>query len=68
MDNPDFVKLAEAYRIDGQLVEQREQLSKALDDMLATSKPYLLDIHVEKQDNVFPMVPAGAGVDDVRLS
>lgn len=68
MDNPDFVKIAEAYRISGQLVQERKNLSAALDDMLATDKPYLLDIHVEKQDNVFPMVPAGAGVDDVRLS
>ncbi len=68
MDNPDFVKVAEAYRIKGEKVEEREKLSAALDAMLATDKPYLLDIHVEKQDNVFPMVPAGAGVDDVRLS
>lgn len=68
MDNPDFVKIAEGYRIGGQRVDEREHLSKALDVMLATDKPYLLDIHVEKQDNVFPMVPAGAGVDDVRLS
>lgn len=68
MDNPDFVKLAEAYRVGGELVKERENLTKALDDMLASDKPYLLDIHVEKQDNVFPMVPAGAGVDDVRLS
>ncbi len=68
MDNPDFVKIAEGYRIDAKLIEKRENLSKELDKMLASKKPYLLDIHVEKQDNVFPMVPAGAAVADVRLS
>ncbi len=67
MQNPDFVKLAEAYSIPAKKVEQREDLQPALDDMLKANTPYFLEVVVGKEDNVFPMVPAGAGVAEVIL-
>jgi acetolactate synthase-1/2/3 large subunit len=67
MENPDFIKLAEAFSIKAQRVEKREELSSALDAMLESPEAYFLEICVEKETNVFPMVPAGAGVADIRL-
>ncbi|MCS7017726.1 MAG: biosynthetic-type acetolactate synthase large subunit [Cytophagales bacterium] len=67
MQNPDFVKLAEAYRIPARRVETREQLSDALDEMLHSQSAFFLEVMVEKEDNVFPMVPAGAAVAEIRL-
>ncbi|MBC8110522.1 MAG: acetolactate synthase large subunit, partial [Verrucomicrobia bacterium] len=67
MHNPDFVKIAEAYDIPAKKVEKREDLQAALQEMLAATTPYFLEVVVEKEDNVFPMVPAGAGVADVIL-
>ncbi|MEZ4775473.1 MAG: biosynthetic-type acetolactate synthase large subunit [Bacteroidia bacterium] len=65
--NPDFVKVAEAYGIQSQLVDKRENLDAAIDAMLSHEGPYLLEIIVEKEDNVFPMVPSGASVSDIKL-
>ncbi|MEQ1584721.1 MAG: biosynthetic-type acetolactate synthase large subunit [Cyclobacteriaceae bacterium] len=67
MQNPDFVKLAEAYSIPAKKVEKREDLQAALDEMLKAHTPYFLEVVVGKEDNVFPMVPAGAGVSEVIL-
>ncbi len=67
MENPDFIKIAEAFSIKAQKVEKREELSSALDAMLESPEAYFLEICVEKETNVFPMVPAGAGVADIRL-
>jgi acetolactate synthase-1/2/3 large subunit len=67
MENPDFVKVAEAYGIPAQKVETREALIPALKLMLTAPGSYLLEVVVGKEDNVFPMVPAGAGVSDVLL-
>ncbi|HEY5747255.1 MAG TPA: biosynthetic-type acetolactate synthase large subunit [Chryseolinea sp.] len=67
MQNPDFVKLAEAYSIPARKVEAREDLQGALKEMLDAKTPYFLEVVVGKEDNVFPMVPAGAGVADVLL-
>jgi acetolactate synthase I/II/III large subunit len=67
MVNPDFVKLAEAYSIPAQKVEFRENLQDALTKMLAQEGPYFLEAVVGKEDNVFPMVPAGGCVSDVML-
>ncbi len=65
--SPDFVKVADAYGIPGQLVKERENLETALQTMLSAKGPYLLEIMVEKEDNIFPMVPAGASVSDILL-
>jgi len=67
MVNPDFVKLAEAYSIPARKVEKRGDLQGALKEMLDAKGPYFLEVVVGKEDNVFPMVPAGAGVADVLL-
>jgi acetolactate synthase I/II/III large subunit len=66
--NPDFIAVAKAYCIDGQKVSVRADLDAALDTMLNHNGPYLLEVKVEKEDNVFPMVPAGATVSDIRLA
>ncbi len=67
MENPDFVKLAEAYSIPARKVEKREELDQAMREMLEAKTPYFLEVVVGKEDNVFPMVPAGAGVSEVLL-
>lgn len=67
MDNPDFVKIAEAYRIKAKKVEKREDLADALKEMVDAKTSYFLEVVVGKEDNVFPMVPAGGCVTDVLL-
>jgi acetolactate synthase I/II/III large subunit len=67
MDNPDFVKIAEAYRITADKVTEQKNLESALKKMLEATTSYFLEVVVEKEDNVFPMVPAGAGVAEVIL-
>jgi acetolactate synthase-1/2/3 large subunit len=67
MQNPDFVKIASAYDIPGRKVVNREDLQGALKEMLDAESSYFLEVVVGKEDNVFPMVPAGAGVSDVLL-
>ncbi len=68
IQSPDFVEVAKAYRIDGQLVSARSDLKKALKNMLDHSGAYLLEIMVGKENNVFPMVPQGCSVSEIRLS
>ena len=67
MVNPDFVKLAEAFGIAAGRVSEREALAGALATMRNHPGPYLLEVVVETEENVFPMVPAGASVADIRL-
>lgn len=68
MVNPDFIKLAEAYDIKAKRVVKREELAAAVKEMIASDESYFLEVMIEKEDNVFPMVPTGASVSDVRLS
>jgi len=68
MVNPDFVKIAEGYFIDAKRVTKRADLGKAVDEMMASDKPYFIEVCVEKEDNVFPMIPSGASVSEIRLS
>lgn len=67
MSNPDFVKLVEAYGIKAKKVDDRKDLVASLNEMLNSKQAFFLDIKVGKEDNVFPMVPAGAGVADILL-
>lgn len=67
MTNPDFVAIAKGYYIDAQKVTEREKLSEAVKEMMASKGPYFLEVSVEKEDNVFPMIPSGASVSDIRL-
>jgi acetolactate synthase-1/2/3 large subunit len=65
--SPDFVKVAEGYHIPGQKVIERQHLKTALKTMLDHDGAYLLEIMVGKENNVFPMVPQGCGVGEIRL-
>lgn len=67
MVNPDFVTIAKGYFIDAQRVTKREHLADAVQTMMASKKPYFLEVCVEKENNVFPMIPSGASVSDIRL-
>lgn len=67
MQNPDFIKISEAFGIEAQKVALREELPQALDKMLASSNAFFLEVVVAKEDNVFPMVPSGASVSEIRL-
>lgn len=66
--NPDFIKIAEGYGIKGKQVSQRDDLRQSIQEMIAYDGSFLLEINVGKEDNVFPMVPSGASVSDIRLS
>ena len=68
LDNPDFVKIAEAYSIKAQKVTDRGDLKEAIEDMLIHDGPFFLEVVVEKEDNVFPMIATGCSVEEVRLS
>ncbi|MCH1431609.1 MAG: biosynthetic-type acetolactate synthase large subunit [Flavobacteriaceae bacterium] len=67
MVNPDFVTIAQGFRIKAKRVEKREELDAAVKKMMASKEPYFLEVCVEKEDNVFPMIPSGASVSDIRL-
>ena len=67
MTNPDFVKIAEGYHIKANRVSERKDLAAAVEEMMAFDGPYFLEVKVEKEDNVFPMIPSGASVSDIRL-
>ena len=67
LKNPEFVEVTKGFHIDGEKVTAYDQLSGALDRMLTSKKPYLLDVVVEKEENVFPMVPSGAACDEIVL-
>lgn len=68
MTNPNFVAIAEGYYIKAKRVTKREELADAVKEMMASKESYFLEVCVEKEDNVFPMIPTGASVSDVRLS
>ena len=68
MVNPDFVKIAEGFHITAKKVDKREDLDASVGEMMAHDGPYFLEVRVEKEDNVFPMIPSGASVSDIRLS
>ena len=67
MTNPDFVKIVEGYGIEAQRVTKREDLKGAVAKMIASKDSYFLEVVVEKEGNVFPMIPTGATVSDIRL-
>ncbi|REE01062.1 biosynthetic-type acetolactate synthase large subunit [Marinoscillum furvescens] len=67
LTNPDFQKIAEGYGIKTQKVVERANIDAAIDQWLSDEGPSLLEVVVEKEENVFPMVPSGASVSDIRL-
>ncbi|MDD4424570.1 MAG: biosynthetic-type acetolactate synthase large subunit [Mariniphaga sp.] len=67
LQNPDFIAIAKGFGIEAHKVEVRGELESGIQKMIDHDGPYLLEVIVEKEDNVFPMVPAGASVSDVML-
>ncbi len=67
MTNPDFVKIAEGYQLKAKRVNNRKNLQSTIDEMIKSKEPYFLEVVVEQEENVFPMVPSGASVSDIRL-
>lgn len=65
--SPDFIKVAEGYGIAGQSIDQRADLRTALKTMLDHNGAYVLEVMVGKENNVFPMVPQGCSVSEIRL-
>jgi len=66
--NPDFVMISKAYGIPSKKVWNREDLKSSLEEMLASEEAYVLEVAIEKEGNVFPMVEPGASVSDIRLN
>ena len=67
MVNPNFVAIAQGYYIEAKKVTKREDLAAAVKEMIDSDAPYFLEVCVEKEGNVFPMVQSGASVSDIRL-
>ncbi|MBN1820577.1 MAG: biosynthetic-type acetolactate synthase large subunit [Prolixibacteraceae bacterium] len=67
LQNPDFIMIAKGFGMDGHKVDKREDLESGIQKMMDHKGPYLLEVTIEKEDNVFPMVPTGASVSDVIL-
>ena len=67
MENPDFVAIAQAFRIASREVSRREELDEAVEEMMATDGPYLLVADVEKCGIIYPMVPAGASISNILM-
>ncbi len=65
--SPDYVQVAKGYNIPGTKVDKRENLKQVLKTMLEHNGAYLLEVMVGKEDNVFPMVPQGCSVSEIRL-
>jgi acetolactate synthase-1/2/3 large subunit len=68
MVNPDFVKIAEGYYLKAKRVTERKDLANAVEEMIKSNEPYFLEVVVEKEGNVFPMIPTGSSVSEIRLS
>jgi len=67
LTNPNFCLIAEGFGVPAKKITDRADLDKALDDLLAVEGPFLLEVEVQKEGNIFPMVPAGASVSEIRL-
>lgn len=67
LKNPNFIMIAKGCGIKAEKVEKRKDMPQALDRMLKAKTSYLLEIVVEKEENVFPMIPSGASVGEIRL-
>lgn len=67
IESPDFVAVAAAYKIKGRSISEREDITTALLEMLNNKGSFLLEVMVTKENNVFPMVPQGCSVSEIRL-
>ena len=67
MINPDFVAISKGYFIESNKVSERNKLDDEVKKMINYDGPYLLEVMIEKEENVFPMIPSGSSVSDIRL-
>ncbi len=67
LTNPDFLKIAEGFGVPGKQISEREDLESTIEDLLKVDGPFLLEVKVQKEGNIFPMVPAGGTVSEMRL-
>jgi len=67
IESPDYVQVAKGYKIPAQRISERKDLLPALRDMMQSETAYLLEVMVGKENNVFPMVPQGCSVSEIRL-
>jgi acetolactate synthase-1/2/3 large subunit len=67
LTNPDFVKISEGFGVPAKRISDRADLESSLKDLLAHEGPFVLEVEVQKEGNIFPMVPAGASVSEIRL-
>ena len=65
---PDFVRLAESYGIKARRISKKGEVAEALKELVDCKKPYLLDVVIAREENVYPMVPAGASLDNMLLT
>jgi Thiamine pyrophosphate-requiring enzymes [acetolactate synthase, pyruvate dehydrogenase (cytochrome), glyoxylate carboligase, phosphonopyruvate decarboxylase] len=68
LQNPDFLKIAEGFGVTGKKISDPKALKAGVAEMLAHKESFLLHVKVEKEENVFPMIPSGASVDEIRFS
>lgn len=66
--NPDFVTIAKAYGIPAGTVSERENLKKSLEEMLNAAGPYILEVKIDREANVLPMIEPGASVSEITLT
>lgn len=67
LQNPDFIAISKGYGIPAKLVNEKKELENAVDNFLNAQGPTLLEVRVEKENNIFPMIPSGAAVDEIRI-
>jgi acetolactate synthase-1/2/3 large subunit len=67
LKNPDFCKIAEGFGVMSKKITKQSELTSGIAEMLAFDGPFLLHVKVEKEENLFPMVPAGASVSEIVL-
>ena len=68
MVNPDFIAIANGYQIESERISKRENLKKSIQKMIDSPNPFFMEVVVGKEDNVFPMIPTGESVSNMRLS
>ena len=62
---PNFVAIAEGFGVKGRRIDRKDEVSEALDEMLALDEPYLLDVVVPFKEHVLPMIPTGQTFKDI---
>ena len=68
LQNPDFIKIAEGFGVKGKVISQLDELEQGVKEMLDFDGPYLLHVRVIKEENIFPMIPSGSSVSEIRLT